>query len=229
MSGISFVDEEYGNVIDEWMNNDDSLVVRSTESDALVPQNTNTKGGLGFTDRSEPKPARGQKAKAPLKRGFRDFAEDDEDVGELHGIVEGVEESRTAIASKAKKAPVVVSTQGQSAGQKKKAKQREQKARAAALKATADSAPVFEEGVVPARPAVSTQGEDVAATGEGASEEDRMNSRKRKRVKTRSKQKNIRRDNRGDELKPENLRVGSKEYKGRPLTSATKQLLGIAN
>jgi hypothetical protein len=39
-----------------------------------------------------------------------------------------------------------------------------------------------------------------------------------KRKKTRSKQKNIRRDTRRDEFKPEHLRVGSKDYKGRPLT-----------
>ena len=48
-----------------------------------------------------------------------------------------------------------------------------------------------------------------------------------KRPKTRSKQKNIRRDKRAPEHKPSHLRVGSKEYRGRPITPATKQLLGI--
>jgi hypothetical protein len=51
---------------------------------------------------------------------------------------------------------------------------------------------------------------------------------KRKRKKTRSKQKNIRRDNRQDTQKPEYLRVGSAEYRGRPLTDATKAVIGIA-
>jgi hypothetical protein len=40
----------------------------------------------------------------------------------------------------------------------------------------------------------------------------------RKRVKTRSKQKNIRRDKRVQEFKPVHLRPGTKEYAGRPLT-----------
>lgn len=41
---------------------------------------------------------------------------------------------------------------------------------------------------------------------------------KRKRPKTRSKQKNIRRDRRAIEHKPEHLQIGSKHYTGRPLT-----------
>ena len=40
----------------------------------------------------------------------------------------------------------------------------------------------------------------------------------RKKVKTRSKQKNIRRDKRGEEFKPSHLVIGSKDYLGRPLT-----------
>lgn len=43
-------------------------------------------------------------------------------------------------------------------------------------------------------------------------------SEMRKRKKTRSKQKNIRKDNRIDELKPPHLRLGSKDYRGRPLS-----------
>ena len=39
-----------------------------------------------------------------------------------------------------------------------------------------------------------------------------------KKHKTRSKQKNIRRDNRSNELKPSYLRVGAEDYMGRPLT-----------
>jgi hypothetical protein len=45
-----------------------------------------------------------------------------------------------------------------------------------------------------------------------------------KRKKTRSKQKNIRRDTRRDEFKPEHLRMGSKDYKGRPLTKVRKNM-----
>ena len=49
--------------------------------------------------------------------------------------------------------------------------------------------------------------------------------KKRKRIKTRSKQKNIRRDNRPDDQKPAHLKFG-KGYMGRPITPQTKQRLG---
>lgn len=51
---------------------------------------------------------------------------------------------------------------------------------------------------------------------------------KRKRPKTRSKQKNIRRDKRDSEFMPEHLKVGSDKYTGRPLTEETKKYMGIA-
>lgn len=59
--------------------------------------------------------------------------------------------------------------------------------------------------------------------------EPRVNSRIRKRTKTRSKQKNIRRDNRADANKPIHLQKGSKEFHGRALTDATKVVLGMVS
>lgn len=50
---------------------------------------------------------------------------------------------------------------------------------------------------------------------------------KPKRIKTRSKQKNIRRDKRALEHKPDHLQIGSKNYKGRPITSETRKVLGL--
>ena len=52
------------------------------------------------------------------------------------------------------------------------------------------------------------------------SEQDELRT-KRKRPKTRSKQKNIRRDNRPVSNKPVHLQLGSKEYRGRPLTEVS--------
>lgn len=49
----------------------------------------------------------------------------------------------------------------------------------------------------------------------------------RKRKKTRSKQKNIRKDNRSHEDKPEYLRLDSEIYRGRELTEETKRHLGL--
>lgn len=51
------------------------------------------------------------------------------------------------------------------------------------------------------------------------------NKKKRKRRKVRSRQKNIRKDNR--EHKPEHLIVGSKDYQGRPLTAETRKRLNL--
>jgi hypothetical protein len=48
-----------------------------------------------------------------------------------------------------------------------------------------------------------------------------------KRHKTRSKQKNIRRDNRPDKAKPDNLKFGNEGYIGRVLTAETKKILAI--
>jgi hypothetical protein len=54
--------------------------------------------------------------------------------------------------------------------------------------------------------------------GDGGAADAAENSRVRKRTKTRSKQKNIRRDRRTEEFKPEHLRLDSEEYCGYDLT-----------
>lgn len=50
---------------------------------------------------------------------------------------------------------------------------------------------------------------------------------KTKKTKTRSKQKNIRRDRRSANHKPSYLQFGSSDYKGRPLTKETKKIIGV--
>ncbi len=61
--------------------------------------------------------------------------------------------------------------------------------------------------------------------GEVLSGDVEMTQKKNKRRKVRSKQKNIRKDNR--ENKPEHLVVGRKRYQGRPLTSETRAKLHL--
>lgn len=51
--------------------------------------------------------------------------------------------------------------------------------------------------------------------------------RKKKRRKVRSKQKNIKKDNRATNEKPDHLRVGSKTYAGRPMTRETRQFKNL--
>ena len=52
-------------------------------------------------------------------------------------------------------------------------------------------------------------------------------TKKRKKPKVRSKQKNIKKDSRPSSQKPEHLRIGTKEYAGRPLTAQTRSFLSI--
>ena len=50
---------------------------------------------------------------------------------------------------------------------------------------------------------------------------------KNKRLKTRSKQKNIRKDHRSDDKKPIYLQINSENYTGRLLSDETKKRLGV--
>lgn len=65
------------------------------------------------------------------------------------------------------------------------------------------------------------------ASGSGGGGDGEKPFLKRKRPKTRSKQKNIRRDKRDTAFMPEHLKVGSEKYTGRPLTEETKKYMGI--
>lgn len=66
---------------------------------------------------------------------------------------------------------------------------------------------------------------DKLAEGEPSSSKAENAQKKHKRRKIRSKQKNIRKDNR--EKKPEHLVVGRKHYHGRPLTAETRAKLNL--
>jgi len=63
------------------------------------------------------------------------------------------------------------------------------------------------------------------AEGETSAVADEATSKKHKRRKVRSKQKNIRKDHR--EKKPDHLVVGRKYYQGRPLTTETREKLHL--
>ena len=49
----------------------------------------------------------------------------------------------------------------------------------------------------------------------------------KKRRKIRSKQKNVRKDNRANNAKPDHLKIGSASYQGRPLTRETRDFLSL--
>lgn len=67
---------------------------------------------------------------------------------------------------------------------------------------------------------------EIQVVDENDQEASGASQKKHKRRKVRSKQKNIRKDNR--EKKPDHLVVGRRNYQGRPLTAETREKLNIA-
>ena len=135
---------------------------------------------------------------------------------EQHGLVEDEIESRAAIVSRSSKQQKLQSTStnnnsntGQAKGNKTLVEQSDNSLN---VKSNKNAGKV---------------GRNNEAENSNNLEKSELEKRKRKRPKTRSKQKNIRRDKRDAEYLPEHLRVGSKSYKGRPLTEETKKHLGI--
>eukprot|EP00980_Cylindrotheca_fusiformis_P009355 scaffold2047_cov129-Cylindrotheca_fusiformis.AAC.34 len=66
----------------------------------------------------------------------------------------------------------------------------------------------------------------VEETTKDASAEESKKTRPKRR-KVRSRQKNIRKDNRSTDEKPKHLQVGASDYKGRPLTEETRSRLSL--
>jgi len=67
----------------------------------------------------------------------------------------------------------------------------------------------------------------VVAGDEETTPEEEKTSKKQKRRKVRSRQKNIRKDNRERDQKPDHLIVGRRNYDGRPLTAETRAKLNL--
>jgi hypothetical protein len=228
-------------------------------SASLLMQTNNedpsSKGGLGFVVSAEEK--RNKAAAAEKSKVLQRIATKKQELAAnkryreneiTHGVVEDLEESRTSVVSKktkmeinkiqaAKKpAPAVdcKSTTGTgtipaAAGSKKVAPlQKGNGGNIAAQKAVASSNVNHNEKPKNSSGA-SNSGDNTNKPGEAEKQDDRLNSRKRKRVKTRSKQKNILKDNRSEFTKPAHLLPGHAEFKGRPLTQQTKQKLGISS
>lgn len=206
MSKLLFVGDENHSIVDEWMAESKDSVQHTSISSL---KSTDVKSGLGYVEDTK-KPVKVadkfvqamEKKNKNINKRQRDN-NDDSEYEPTHGLVEDMEESRTAIGAFVKKSVMKA--------------QKKQKALEEVAKA-AESKPA-EASSVPAETPRPLTADSNAAGSETA---------KPKRVKTRSKQKNIRRDNRSAESKPSHLQIGSKEYSGRPLTQETKKLLGIS-
>jgi hypothetical protein len=109
----------------------------------------------------------------------------------------------------------------ESASPKKKKKKAGKRERQAQKEAQQDVVAAATKAVNSTLPLETSQGSEVGTADSNAS----TKSQKRKRPKIRSRQKNIRKDNRA--AKPLHLVPGSKDYRGRPLTTETRTRLSL--
>jgi len=223
---ITFQDDSAG-VVDDWMDliaPSSSTAQQSVKNDPLQLVSNELKSGLGFNPSSK----KGEKTQIDhvaklLEKQQRATKRKQEEAHfnehrDLHGMIEegDIEESKTSLATMTKKnAGAVGSSKPAQSKKAKAAKNNNEKAKAT-------------EPVNVVTLAVTTTAQLPSPTGPIESSSftlDGPESEKpyRKRKKTRSKQKNIRRDNRPETAKPEYLLQGG----GRPLTPATKAVLGI--
>eukprot|EP01033_Poteriospumella_lacustris_P009518 gene9518-6821_t len=251
----SFSNHSVSNIVDEWMKDDGGLLPTATAAPAATSSvdlsSSKGRGGLGFENKGTVQEGSRVKNDALLdklkksnKRKRDDEKQQVTSAPLTHGLAEEDEEleSRIKLVSTLGKKPEAEVKKGAPPQPKKEkaasaappAAKTVQETPVAVTSQPKKNAPAAQapqqrqsqpekEAVVPsssseaAAPSTSTEynadGGDFTAV------------KKRKRIKTRSKQKNIRRDNRPDDQKPAHLKFG-KGYMGRPITPQTKERLG---
>lgn len=208
MASLIYQEDDAANVVDQWLDLKDLENDRSTAAHTAALISTNQKAGLGFQGKpSKPGDKMGSLLKKDKKRKAVD-GEDDEDLSELHGVVEDLEESRVK----------AINPKGKAVEQLPAAKKAKTQSQPAPVKVVPAAQPSPAALVPP--PSTHTDSNE-------SSNNNGDKKKKKNRVKTRSKQKNIRRDNRPDTAKPQHLQLGARDYNGRPLTKETKAILKI--
>ena len=159
------------------------------------------------------------------KRSRDDSVEDEYDGVDDHGVHDADEADggRTSIAPK--KASSKTFDKPQTSKPSKKLGRKERERQKQAAKAGGD-VNQKQEHPPPSNNTETTE------TAEGADVVNRNNDPshpkpKKKRRKVRSRQKNIRKDNRSADEKPAHLIPGNRNYKGRPMTQATREKLNL--
>ena len=157
------------------------------------------------------------------KRGRDDSNEDDYDgdVIDDHGVHDGDEADggRTSIAQKKKIIAKALANKTSKPTKKLGRKERQRQKQAAKADANQENQTSTEM----AHTDTTNEGEgDVVHPKDG-----NQAKMKRKRRKVRSRQKNIRKDNRSADEKPAHLIPGSRNYQGRPMTEATREKLNL--
>ena len=199
-----YFDESAVSVVDSWLAKGPSAAgtknIETAAAEAAVPTG---RGGIGFKSTKKASKEDGfenglRKIAAKKKR---DELEQSRQTVELHGVVEEEFEKvkRPKVAEQKNTAVALPSKPNntQSSGSK-------------ALTPVANAADRSTSSIKP-------------PTGDPNTEPG--GSVKRQRKKTRSKQKNIRKDNRATNFKPEHLQLGNKSYSGRPLTKVMKVVM----
>lgn len=158
------------------------------------------------------------------KKKQNDLSDDDsvEDINQSDD-----EGGRTSIKKKIQTPSIDAATLYQSKKSKKKKKKGKKERLAERQKEEVSDQAQNEVGLhskneandTPEQKADNSEGELVPSSTNGGS--------KRKKPKVRSRQKNIKKDNRPSNEKPDHLRVGSKHYAGRPMTKETRQFLAL--
>lgn len=164
-------------------------------------------------------------------RSKRDHAaDDDNDDDDRKDDDEGDEEGRTsAVKSKAKRtfdaAALIADAQKQAKRKKKTKAGKKERAMAAEAKVAEEADQLEGEGEAKDGDCAEQSQSKEGADGDGDGDDGKKNKRKRKKV--RSRQKNIRKDNRPARLKPSHLVLGNSQYGGRALTSETRAAMKL--
>lgn len=250
----SFSNHSVSNIVDEWMKDDGGLLPTATTATATSSVDLSSskgRGGLGFENKGTVQEGSRVKNDAlldKLKKSNKRKRDDEKQQVTAAPLTHGLAEEDEELESRIK----MVSTLGKKPEvEVKKAAPPQPKKEKGAPSAPPSSKPVKaapatvpsqpksnppaahapqqsqskqeQEAVVP--PSSSSEAVAPSTSTEYNADGDFSAVKKRKRIKTRSKQKNIRRDNRPDDQKPAHLKFG-KGYKGRPITPQTKERLG---
>jgi hypothetical protein len=255
MADDIYFSNEGDGLVEQWMNDigtsiqkDPAVTKQKLESQAKDQQKGKAKTGLGkkaapvSDDKLQSRLQQAMKRKkGDVKRGGKDKQRDDndddndDDDDDVHGVIEREitrgskgQTGASSIDHKAKKQKLgAASTDGRTDGRTDGQTSASSSGDKSLPLPQATNAIDSQHSEAPAQ-VVPQQQPDANGSSEGKSA---FIGERKKRGKTRSKQKNIRRDNRSDMQKPQHLQIsqiGKKDYNGRPLTKETKIALGVA-
>lgn len=229
-------------ILDDWLN--DTAIAQSKDfhhGSTVHTLDSLQKAGLGYVEkRSNKVPTNNDKiskiltndVKKGIKRKIPNGADDFEN-RDLHGMIEEIfEESRTLVIktipnkniASARQDPKNPSLPKQNNNQSNK-KQKKIETEKSKHDSSVTSIPhQTKTDLMKINDQQIDAGKDMKREGKNVENGEPY---KRKRKKTRSKQKNIRKDTRSNEAKPDHLKVDSTDYRGRQLTDETKKRLGI--